>query len=120
MSSQSPETESQKKAPRREISFQHSQNLPSVLEELHGSLLISTYQAGKVAVLAAPQGKLDLSFHNFDRPMGMAISPARLAVGSRNQILYLNSAPDIARQMQSTNQVDNQWMPDLAADWSQA
>jgi uncharacterized protein (TIGR03032 family) len=106
MSSQSPETESQKKAPQREISFQHSQNLPSILEELHGSLLISTYQAGKVAVLAAPQGKLDLSFHNFDRPMGIAISPVRLAVGSRNQIWFLNSAPDIARQMQSTNQVD--------------
>jgi len=64
MSSQAPETESQKKALQREISFQHSQNLPSVLQELHGSLLISTYQAGKVVVLAAPQGKLDLSFHN--------------------------------------------------------
>jgi len=106
MSTDPPKTDPRKNAPTREISFQHSPNLPSVLEELHGSLLISTYQAGKVAVLGVQHGKLALSFHNFDRPMGLAISPTRLAVGSRNQIWFLGSAPDIARQLQSTEQVD--------------
>jgi uncharacterized protein (TIGR03032 family) len=101
MSTDAPETESPKNAPLREISFQHSPNLPSLLEQLQASLLISTYQAGKVAVLAAQQGKLALSFHNFDRPMGLAISPARLAVGARSQIWFLNSTPDIARQMRT-------------------
>jgi hypothetical protein len=95
MSSDLPETDSSKKAPTREISFQHSPNFPQLLDELRSSLLVSTYQAGKLAVLCPNQGKLSLSFHNFDRPMGLAISPAQLAVGSRNQIWFLDSTPDI-------------------------
>ncbi len=102
MSTDSQETDRPKSAATREISFQHSPNFPALLQQLAGSLLISTYQAGKVAVLSAEQGKLNLSFHNFDRPMGMAISATQLAVGSRNQIWFLQSAPDIARQMQAT------------------
>jgi uncharacterized protein (TIGR03032 family) len=106
MSTDLPETDPPKSAPTREINFQHSPNLPSLFQQLGGSLLISTYQAGKVAVLSADQGKLHLSFHNFDRPMGMAISATQLALGSRNQIWFLQSAPDIARQMQSMQACD--------------
>ena len=52
MSSDLPETDSSKKAPTREISFQHSPNFPQLLDELRSSLLVSTYQAGKLAVLS--------------------------------------------------------------------
>jgi uncharacterized protein (TIGR03032 family) len=107
MSSDLSETDSSKKAPTREISFQHSPNFPQLLDELRSSLLVSTYQAGKLAVLSPSQGKLSLSFHNFDRPMGLAISPAQLAVGSRNQIWFLDSTPNIAAQIPSDQKVDS-------------
>src|SRR5262249_50728157 len=93
-------------SPMREISFRHSRNLPMLLEQLQSSLLVSTYQAGKVAVLAGQQGKLTLSFHNFDRPMGLAIGSGQIAVGARNQIWYLNSAPEIARKLEPEGRFD--------------
>ena len=88
----------------REISLRHSRNWPELLQQLQVSLLVSTYQAGKLAVIGAQQGKLQLSFHNFDRPMGVAIGQKKIAVGSRSQIWFLKSAPDIARRLQPAGQ----------------
>lgn len=90
----------------REISFRHSRNLPELLEQLQVSLLVSTYQAGKLVVIGSRQGKLQLSFHNFDRPMGVAIGQNQTAVGSRSHIWFLKAAPDIARRLQPSGQFD--------------
>ena len=57
----------------REVGYEHSSDLARLLGSLNASLLVSTYQAGKLAVIGSHRGQLPLSFHNFDRPMGMAI-----------------------------------------------
>jgi uncharacterized protein (TIGR03032 family) len=46
-----------------------------------------------------PHGSLALSFHNFERAMGVAVRPDRLAVGTRAQIWFLRSAPDVAPRL---------------------
>jgi uncharacterized protein (TIGR03032 family) len=74
----------------------YSENLPSVLGQLNSSLLISTYQTGNLVVLSARQGQLAVSFHTFERPMGLAVRPSGLAVSTRTQVWFLNSTPDIA------------------------
>ncbi|MFN9912767.1 MAG: DUF4915 domain-containing protein, partial [Pirellulaceae bacterium] len=48
-----------------------------------------TYQAGKLLVLGAHQGKLTISFLDYDQPMGLAVSPQRIAIGSRRQMHFL-------------------------------
>ena len=50
---------------------------------LRRSLLVSTYQAGKLGVVGTDAGRLTLAFHNFERAMGVAVRPDRLAVGAR-------------------------------------
>src|SRR5262249_41752134 len=90
----------------REVRYEHSRNLPTVLEHLGVSLLVSTYQAGKLFVVGARHGDLVLSFHNFDQVMGIAVKEDRIAVGSRNQIWCLRSAPDIASRLQPANYYD--------------
>lgn len=85
----------------REVRYEYSRNLPAVLAELNASLLISTYQAGKLALVGARAGQLTLSFHNFDRPMGVAVDPGgnRMAVAARDKIWRLNNDRDIAAQL---------------------
>ena len=89
-------------AGQREVRYEHSLDLPELLEELNGSLLISTYQAGKLVVVGSHQQQLTLSFHNFDRPMGMAIDRQAnsMAVAARNKVWFLQNARDIASQLE--------------------
>jgi uncharacterized protein (TIGR03032 family) len=84
----------------REVSYECSDSLVELLSELQATLLISTYQAGKLVAIGAHKGALTLSFHNFERPMGVARSENSLAVGTHRQIWLLDEAPDIARRME--------------------
>ena len=88
-------------ANQREVRFEHSTNFPELLTELGLTILITTYQAGKIVLLGAQQQQLALSFHNFDRPMGIALNHGRstLAVAAKNKIWFLRNASDIANRM---------------------
>lgn len=90
----------------REIQYEFTPSLCGILSQLGVSVLVSTYQAGKLAVVAARGEKLFLSFHNFERAMGVAARPDRLAVGAQRQIWILNSAPDIASRIPPVGQFD--------------
>ena len=80
------------------------------LASARASLLISTYQAGKVVVVsedvAADGYGLRLSCHNFERAMGIAVGPGRLAVArgrsSGSSETPPRSLPDSIRRELST------------------
>ena len=57
---------------------------------------MTTYQAGKLAVVGVNNGQLDFSFHDFEQAMGIAIGPDAIAVGSRRDIHVMRAAKDIA------------------------
>ena len=90
----------------REIRYEYSRNFPAVLERLGVSLLVSTYQAGKLFVVGSRQGELALSFHYFEQAMGLAVGRERVAVGTRNQIWFLRHTPDIAPRHQPAGRHD--------------
>lgn len=77
----------------RVVQYHHSQDFPGLLGQLGISLLVSTYQAGKVLVLGERDGKLDVQFHTFEQPMGLAVSPRMLAVGTRQAVWFLAAQP---------------------------
>ncbi len=78
------------------VRFEHTDSFLEVLERLGACLLVSTYQAGKLVVFGAHEGKLAFSLHGFDRVMGIAAGPSRIAVGTRRQIWFLRSVPELA------------------------
>ena len=65
------------------VEYEHSSNLPLVLQQLNLSVLISTYQAGKLVVVGSYQDKPSFSFHTFDQVMGVAVARDQIAIGSR-------------------------------------
>jgi uncharacterized protein (TIGR03032 family) len=91
----------------RRISTTHSPSFARILSELRASLLVSTYQTGKVAVVRARGEDLLITYHNFERPMGIAISREQIAIGTNTQVWFLASAPQIAHAIGSESQYDS-------------
>src|SRR3954462_674611 len=83
----------------REVRYEVSRDFVPILAEAGVSLLISTYQAGKLVVVGADQGKLMLSFHNFEQAMGLALSREMLAIGTRYQVWLLAREAGMAKQL---------------------
>ncbi len=73
----------------RAVRFEYTPTLPSILEHCKATILITTYQAGKLLVLGTHQGKLNISFLDYDQPMGLAVKLDRLAIGTRRQMHFL-------------------------------
>ena len=86
-------------SPNREVRYEYSDALGPLLAQLGVSLLISTYDAGKLVVIGSQQNKLNFSFHNFERAMGIAAGTGRIAVGGKDWVYFLNNAPDLAPQI---------------------
>jgi uncharacterized protein (TIGR03032 family) len=76
----------------------HSTTFPELLQQLGISVAVTTYQAGKLVLLRADQGKLNTHFRTFRRPMGLAYSPGRLAVGTATEVWDFHDVPAVAAQ----------------------
>lgn len=100
-------------APPSPVAFHYAQteSFPELLSELRASLLVSTYQANKLLVARAAGGGLSTLVRTFDRPMGLAADPRRLAVGTRDQIWFLRNAPDIAPRVEPAGAHDACYLP---------
>ena len=60
----------------------HTSNFPALLEQLGASLLVTTYQAGKLVVIRSDGDHINTHFRNFQSPMGLAVAGDRLAIGT--------------------------------------
>ena len=78
------------------VDYEHSGNLASVLEQLKISVILSTYQAGKLVVVGSHQGRTTFAFHSFDQVMGLASGRGQIAIGTRRQIHFLKAAHEAA------------------------
>jgi uncharacterized protein (TIGR03032 family) len=76
-----------------------SENLAAVIESLGGSVVLTAQHTGNLILLAAPRGKLGVTFHTFERAMGVAATRDTLAVCSRSEVWLLRNAPDIAARL---------------------
>ncbi len=72
-------------------------SFPAALAAAGASVLISTYQTGKLVVArAAPDGGLNTHFRDVEKPMGIATAPGRMAVGTRTEVWDLRDLPAAA------------------------
>src|SRR5262245_28440044 len=77
----------------------HTTTFPELLEHLGASLLVTTYQAGKLVVLRNDAGVLNTHFRTFNKPMGLAVSKGRLAIGCNVDIWEFHNVPAVCPKL---------------------
>lgn len=89
----------------------HTANLPALLQQAGLSVLVSTYKTGKLVVVRAGQGGLNTHFRDFLKPMGMALSGNRLAIGTYREIWEFHNLPTISAKVDPSRKVDACFLP---------
>ncbi|MHB1033895.1 MAG: TIGR03032 family protein [Pirellulales bacterium] len=68
----------------------------SWLAQSGGSLAITTYQAGKVAMVGWDGRRPTLLMRHFEKPLGLAVDGDRLALATRHEVLFFANASLLA------------------------
>ena len=82
----------------------HSVNFPALLRELGVSLVVSTHRPDRLVLMRGDGDRINTHFLPFDRPMGVAVAPGRIAVGDTAEIWEFRDVPAVA-QATSSGQV---------------
>lgn len=86
-------------------------SMPEILASLNISLVVSTYQAGKVIFVRNDNGKVNTHFRNFRKPMGIALKGNRLTIGGANSVWYLRDMPALAPKIEPVGRHDACFVP---------
>ena len=89
----------------------HTSNLPGLFDQLRISLLVSTYQAGKVILVRNDNGVLNTHFRTFTKPMGIAGGAARLTIGGTNTVWEYRNVPAVTGTMEPQGKYDACYVP---------
>lgn len=67
------------------------------ISQAGGSLAVSTYQAGKVAMIGWDGRQITLLMRQFDKPLGLAAGGGRIALATRHEVTLFTNARLLAR-----------------------
>jgi uncharacterized protein (TIGR03032 family) len=89
----------------------HTTNFPAILDQLGSSLLVTTYQAGKLVVVRSDGGVINTHFRAFNKPMGMAVGQGRLAIGTAVDVWEFRNVPAVAAKLDPPGKHDACYLP---------
>jgi len=89
----------------------HTASFPPLMRQLGISLLVTTYQAGKVVIVREDGDYINTHFRAFTSPMGLALAGDRLAIGTRFQIWEFHNVPAAARKLPPVGRHDACFLP---------
>jgi uncharacterized protein (TIGR03032 family) len=89
----------------------HTTNFPAILDELGSSLLVTTYQAGNLVVVRSDGGVINTHFRAFNKPMGMAVGPSRLAIGTAVDVAEFRNVPAVGAKLDPPGKHDACFLP---------
>lgn len=79
----------------------HTSTFAEVLHGVGASLIVTTYQSGRVVLVRADDAKtLNTHLRSFTMPMGVAVAPHVIALGTRSEIWDYRNQPDVAVKLQ--------------------
>jgi hypothetical protein len=89
----------------------HTANFPGLLRRLGASLLVTTYQAGKLVLVRDEGDQLNTHFRGFPAPMGLALNGGHLAVGTRMQVWEFADVPAVTTKLEPPGRHDACFLP---------
>lgn len=84
----------------------HTSAFPELLGALGSSIVVSTYQSGRVIVVRSDGQHLNTHFRFFPVPMGIAARPGELVVGTKAQVQRFQNQPALSPRLQPPGQHD--------------
>lgn len=90
---------------------QHTTTFLELLKQAQASLVVSTYQAGKLILLRANDDSLNTHFVNLPKPMGVAFKDNRLSVGSGANVIDYFNMPNVGPKVEPINTHDAAYLP---------
>ncbi len=79
------------------FSSSFTSDIPDILTELGCTIVLTTYQAGKVIFLSANKDGLVQLARNFNTPMGITHSGRRMGIVTHDEVIVLANDPNFAR-----------------------
>lgn len=114
-------TETQPNLQEQPLRSVYTAGLPQIFAQLNISLVVSTYQAGKVILVRHEPGQrtngqgtpgtLNTHFRSFHKPMGLAVQGNKLAIGGQKTVWELHNMPAVARKLEPTGKYDVCYLP---------
>jgi uncharacterized protein (TIGR03032 family) len=91
----------------------HTPNFPALLRQLGASLLVTTYQAGKLVMVRDEGDHLNTHYRSFQSPMGLALADggSRLAIGTTLQVWEFRDIPSVASRLELAGRHDACFLP---------
>ncbi|HEX3131378.1 MAG TPA: TIGR03032 family protein [Thermoanaerobaculia bacterium] len=85
--------------------------MPGIFAKLGISLLVSTYQSGRLIAVRADGPSLNTHFRAFPSPMGIAVGPRYLAFGTQRHVWEYRNQPEVARKLPPAGKHDACFLP---------
>lgn len=93
-------------APPSDLSSVHTHTLVELLNSAQCSLMVTTYQAGKLIMVRADGNKINTHFRQYNRPMGLAVNATRLAMGTAHELLEYYNLAAVASKLEPAHKHD--------------
>jgi uncharacterized protein (TIGR03032 family) len=99
------------RAPENPFGSVATASVARTLEHLRASLLVSTYQSGKLICARDRGGVLNTHFREFDKPMGIATAGGRFALATRTEVWDFRDMPEVAPKIEPPGTHDACYLP---------
>ena len=95
-----------------------SESFPAWLSQAGGSIVLTTYQAGKVGMIGWDGRQVTLLFRDFPKPMGLDIQGTQMLLATHHQVVELANAPLLAYEFLEgqPGRYDALYLPRVAFD----
>jgi|CXWL01.1.fsa_nt_gi uncharacterized protein (TIGR03032 family) len=89
----------------------YTQGLPELFAQLGGTLLVSTYQSGRLIAVRADGRELNTHFRFFPSPMGIAVGREALVLGTQRHIWEYRNQPEAGHRLKPAGKHDACFLP---------